>query len=95
MQRGQRTVTESLPIPSAAKTDPNSVELIRVWMTESNQFFAINAQIWDDPAFWGGALVDLAKNVSRAFEHNYDITFEDALALVKRAFDAEIENPTD
>lgn len=86
---------KALPIPSAAKSDPNSIELIRVWMTNNQQLFAINVDVWDNPANWGGAFVDLAKNVARAFEHNYEITFEDALVLVKRGLDAEMENPTD
>jgi Domain of unknown function (DUF5076) len=44
---------DQLLIPDAAKTDPKSFELLRVWIANKGQQVSLRAGVWKDPAPWG------------------------------------------
>jgi hypothetical protein len=84
-----------LPVPPAAEADPKSRELIRVWAAGGKQHVTLATGLWDEPAFWGIALVDLAKHVANAYELAGKFKSTDALARIRDGFRAEWEHATD
>jgi hypothetical protein len=85
----------ALPVPSAVEADPKSRELIRVWAAGGKQHVTLATGLWDDPAAWGIALVDLAKHVANAYELDGKFKSTDALARISAGFRAEWEHATD
>jgi hypothetical protein len=86
---------KELVIPPAAKTDPNSFELLRVWVANADQHVTLATRVWSDPAAWGMMLVDLASHIARAYEQTGGPKYADGLARIKAGFDAEWNAPTD
>jgi hypothetical protein len=84
-----------LEIPPQAFGDPDSMELIRVWMANKNQHFTLRVGLWDDPAAWGLLLADLARNVAQSYEQENSVDVRSALDRIRLAFNTEIQNPTD
>ncbi|MBL8901131.1 MAG: DUF5076 domain-containing protein [Planctomycetes bacterium] len=84
-----------LPIPPAAKSARQAIELARVWAADGAQHVCLQTGVWADPAAWGLMLVDLARHVARAYEQTGTCSREDALARIRAAFDAEWAHPTD
>ena len=86
--------SNELIIPPQAKTDPDTVELLRVWSARGQQHVSIHAEAWNDPAVWGICLVDLARHVANFYSQEHG---RDHLAVLKRireGFDAEWGSPT-
>ncbi|HEY4283471.1 MAG TPA: DUF5076 domain-containing protein [Chthoniobacterales bacterium] len=81
-----------LPIPTAATRDPQSFEIIRVWIAEKGQHVSLRSKVWEDPAAWGLMLADLARHIVNA--HNQPLNSE-MLQRIRAAFDAELASPTD
>ena len=84
-----------LPIPPTAASDPDARELLRMWGARGAQHVSLASEIWDDPAAWGIALVDLARHVARAFAQQGRGSVEQALVQLRQGFDAEWQAPTD
>lgn len=84
-----------LEIPSLAASDPEGLELARIWAADGKQVVSLRADAWDDPVAWGLMPVDLARHVALAYEQCGNRTRQDVLARIKEGFDAEWENPTD
>ena len=59
-----------LPIPDAAKKDRQAFELVRVWVANKGQHVSLRAGAWDDPAFYGIMLADLAGHIANAYEQD-------------------------
>jgi hypothetical protein len=85
-------VLNELPIPQGVLQHEQGLELLRVWAAGGRQHVAISVNVWDDPAAWGLMLVDLAKHIAKS---HTDLDYEEALSLIKKAFDAEWQCPTD
>src|SRR5438093_756339 len=75
----RESANNQLMIPEAAKNDANSIEIIRVWITNKNQHFTLRVGLWDDPGAWGLLLADLARNVANSYEQ--DAAFDAQAAL--------------
>jgi len=86
---------DQLLIPDAAKTDQNSLEVIRVWVANQNQHFTLRVGLWDDPAAWGLLLADLARNVAKSYEQDAGLDARATLDRIKLAFSVELDDPTD
>jgi len=86
---------DQLLIPDAAKTDPKSFELLRVWVANKGQHVSLRAGVWNDPAAWGIMLADLAKHIANSYQQDERLNRLDALHRIKAAFDAEWASPTD
>jgi hypothetical protein len=84
-----------LPIPNAAKTDAQAIELLRVWAANGAQHVAIATHVWNDPAMWGIMLVDLAKHVASAYEQTTGGEFASILTRIREGLDAEWDTETD
>ena len=84
-----------LPIPPAARGDDSAREPVRVWAATGAQHVAIATGLWEDPAAWGLALVDLARHVARAYTQTDGSTEDAVLRRIREGFDAEWGNATD
>jgi hypothetical protein len=45
--------SDQLLVPEAAKQDPKSFELLRVWVANKAQHVSLRTAVWKDPAAWG------------------------------------------
>jgi len=86
---------KQLPIPEAARRDPKSFELLRVWVADKKQHVSLKAGVWDDPAAWGIMLADLAGHVANSYEQDAGLDKQKALQRIKAGLDAELASPTD
>jgi len=86
---------DQLLIPEAAKRDPQSLELLRVWVADNNQHVSLRVGVWNDPAAWGLMLADLARHIVNTYEQDVALDRLQTLQRIKAAFDAELESPTD
>src|ERR1051325_10216824 len=85
---------DELIIPEGAKEDPNSFELIRIWIANKGQHVALR-NVWKDPAAWGLMLCDLARHVANAYQQEEGRDPGETLLRIKAGFDAEFVSPTD
>jgi hypothetical protein len=86
--------SDYLPIPQRVQAADRKIELARIWLADGNQVVTLSTQVWNDPAYWGLMLVDLARHVAAVYEplgHDREAT----LKRIRSAFDAEWSNPTD
>lgn len=91
---GKRQDRNALDVPPIARSNPNAVEILRVWAAPGLPQQLTLKPTWKDSAAWGLLLVDVARHVAIAYasegqEHNA------VLARIKAAFDAEWKSPTD
>jgi hypothetical protein len=56
-----------LTVPTEAKRDPESFEILRVWIADKRQQVSLRSGVWPDPAAWGIMLADLARHVANAY----------------------------
>jgi len=85
----------ALLIPPAAEFDPKAREIARIWAAGGAQHVSLQTRLWDDPAAWGIALVDLARHAADAYQELEGMPASDSLERIRRAFDAEWAHPTD
>ena len=62
---------KELPMPRSALTSHSAFEIARIWVAGGGQHVALDASVWEDPAAWGIALVDLARHIARAYEKSF------------------------
>ena len=87
--------SDQIPIPDAAKSDPKSFELLRVWVANKGQHVSLRAGVWKDPAAWGLMLADLARHVANSYEQDAGLDRLKTLQQIRTAFEAELTSPTD
>ncbi len=83
-----------LQIPDAVKEDPESFEILRIWIAGGAQHVSLFAEVWDDPAGWGLMLADLARHIANA----YAAEGKDRAATLERVcqgFRMEMDSATD
>jgi hypothetical protein len=86
---------DQLLIPDAAKADPNSFELLRVWAAKKGQHVSLRTGVWKDPAAWGLLLADLARHVANSYQQGAGLDGRKTLQRIKAALDLELASPTD
>lgn len=57
---------KELTISDISQLSPNTVELVRIWMSDNKPTFVISGKMFKDTAAWGLIIMDLAKHISRA-----------------------------
>jgi hypothetical protein len=90
----QQTRSQPLDPPPIAVSNPDAVEVLRVWAAPGVPQQLTLRPVWKDPAAWGLLMVDVARHVSRA----YAVDGRDektVLTRIRAGFDAEWGNPTD
>ena len=83
-----------LKIPDLAKSDPDSVEILRTWLSGGLQHVTVKTGVWDDPAAWGLMLADLARHIANAYAAGGSDR-EEALRRIVQGFQIEMDSPTD
>ena len=84
-----------LPIPRAAETSAESIEVLRLWkVPELGQQVILRHDAWEDRAAWGLMLLDIARHVARACAQERQDE-EEVFQRILSGFCAEIEAPTD
>ena len=81
---------DQLLLPEAAKTDPQSFELLRVWIANKGQHVSLRTGVWEDPAAWGIMLADLASHIVNAYDQDEALDRQKTLQRIKAAFDTEL-----
>jgi len=89
------TKLKELPIPPAAASATQAVEIARAWIVDHKQHVTLNAPAWKDPAAWGMFLVDLAKHVANSYQQSEGRDTVEVLTRIKAGFDAEWSHATD
>jgi hypothetical protein len=84
-----------LPIPGEAASDPNAIELLRVWAAKGKQQVALATGLWDDPANWGIMLVDLVKHIANAYEQTEGLNRSETVDRIRAGLEAEWSSATD
>src|SRR5690348_4153461 len=87
--------SDQLLIPDAAKTDPKSFELLRVWVANRGQHVSVRVGVWTDPAAWGIMLADLAKHIVNSYDQDVALDRRKTLQRIRAGFDAELAKATD
>ena len=57
----------ALPVPPAAETDPEALEMIRGWIIQGSLQISLAAWVWkDEPQTWGRMLAEAAGHLADA-----------------------------
>lgn len=91
---GKRSNQNALEPPPMAQSNPESVEVLRVWAAPGSPQQLTLRTTWQDAGAWGLLLVDVARHVSQAYT-NEGQDPEVVLAKIRELFDAEWLAPTD
>lgn len=86
---------DQLLIPGAAETDPDSFEVLRVWVANKAQHVSLRVGVWEDPMAWGIMLADLAGHIANSFEPAAASERLGILQRIRDGFEAEMDSPTD
>lgn len=92
MSDRDRTLDE-LPVPPAVWDDPESGELLRAWVANGCLHVSLRHN-WDDPAFWGIFLSDVARHAAKALASETLCSEHEALDMIKARLDEEWIAPT-
>jgi len=87
------------PIPPAALRDPDSVEMLRVWVAEHKLHCALKIGMYremniQEDVAWGTILADTARHIARALSEEGDETEESLARRIMIQFNAELNSPS-
>src|SRR5579863_1341060 len=86
---------DQLQILDAAKKDPKSFELLRVWVANKGQHVSLKTSVWKDPTAWGIMLSDLMQHIASAYQQDHGLDQAKTLQRIRAGLDAELSSPTD
>ena len=91
-------MAKELPIPPEALTHP-SVEMIRVWLANNQQYIVLNIGFWEDRGInernaWGIVIADMIHHIANAHKSEYGHDQSETVSIIRRAIEAEMDNPT-
>lgn len=88
------------PIPEAAVQDPNSVEMLRVWVAGGQLHCSLKVGMYrdgmgiDEELAWGTILADAARHIAKALQDGGNLNETDSLAKLAAAFNEEVSVPS-
>jgi Domain of unknown function (DUF5076) len=88
------------PIPEAALTDANSVEMLRVWIAAKGIHCSLKIGMYRESTkipeerAWGQILADAAQHVLDALEREFAIDRKECSAALRESFLKEFDKPT-
>jgi hypothetical protein len=86
------------PIPEPAVRDPDSVEMLRVWIAERGLHCSLKIGMYlestnvQEEKAWGKILADVAMHVANALREGYGVDATHAVNEIKLAFLAELSS---
>jgi hypothetical protein len=78
-----------LGIPPAVHSDPNALELARIWAAHHGQHVSLNLNSTTDPAEWGLLLVDLARHIANHYHQEHGYPVDKVLQRIRDGFEME------
>ena len=86
-------------IPDAALRDPNSMEMLRVWIAEKALWCSLrigtySARGMDEPKAWGTILADAARHIANALAESENLDRSETLQKIQEKFAGELGSPT-
>jgi hypothetical protein len=90
----KKKLIRELEIPPIAKSNPQAVEVLRVWAAPRLGQQVTLRTTWKDSGAWGLLLADVARHAAKAYA-NEGHDANDVLARIRQLLDAEFSNPTD
>ena len=90
---GRHENRNALEPPPIANSDPEAVEVLRVWASPGHAQQVALRVTWKDPGAWGLLLVDVAEHAAKAYG-NEGVNPEAVLARIRALFEAEMSSPT-
>jgi hypothetical protein len=91
---------KEMVIPEAALRDPDSLEMLRVWIAERNLWCSLRIGIYkeqknvSDERAWGVILADATRHIANALASEYAIDPAEATRRIQASFIAELAEPT-
>lgn len=88
------------PIPESALQDPNSVEMLRVWVAGGQLHCSLKVGMYrdgmgiDEELAWGTILADAARHIAKALQGDGSLNESESLAKIATKFDEEISVPS-
>lgn len=88
------------PIPEAALRDPDSVEMLRVWVAEGQLHCSLKVGMYrdgmgiDEEVAWGTILADAARHIPKALQDNGNLNETESLAKLVAKFNDEVSVPS-
>jgi hypothetical protein len=88
------------PIPEAALKDPNSVEMLRVWVAGGQLHCSLKVGMYrdgmgiDEEAAWGTILADAARHIAKALQDGANLNETESLAKLVAKFNDEVSVPS-
>ena len=89
-----KKATAELELPPIAKSNPQAVEVLRVWAVPGQPQQLTLKTTWNDPGAWGLLLADVARHAAKAYENEGHAPGE-ALKRIQQLLSAEFAAPTD
>ena len=86
---------DELDVPGVVREDPNSVELMRIWVAGTGEHVTLRPHAWEDPEQWGRMLAGVARYIARVQSLHNGRDTADALECVRRGFERELARPSD
>jgi len=83
-----------LALPPIANSNPEAVEVLRVWAAPGQPQQVVLKTTWADAGAWGLMLADVARHAANAYANEGRDPVE-ALARIRQLLEAEFSNPTD
>ena len=86
-------------IPDAALRDPNSMEMLRVWIAERQLWCSLRIGFYrergmDEPSAWGTILADAASHIANALAESENLDRSETLQKIQQVFGKELGSPT-
>ena len=91
---GKRLNENALEAPPIAQSNPESVEVLRVWVARESPHQITLRTTWKDPGAWGLLLVDVARHAAQAYASEGQDP-KVVVARIRELFDDEWSAPTD
>ena len=88
------------PIPEAALQDPNSVEMLRVWIAGGKLHCSLKVGMYRDgmgieeEIAWGTILADAARHIANALQDGDCQPQANSLAKIASTFSREVSEPS-
>jgi hypothetical protein len=88
------------PIPEAALQDPNSLEMLRVWVAGGQLHCSLKVGMYrdgmgiDEEVAWGTILADAARHIAKALQGDGNLNEAESLTRLVAKFNEEVSVPS-
>lgn len=91
---------KQLPTPEPATDDPDSSEMMRVWIAQKRLYISLNVGVYygktdfNEEKAWGIILADAARHISAALEQRFGVPRTETLEGIVSSFSSELSAPS-